>query len=280
MSLDGMQFCLVLPGLFQMGDDQYTDEKPQHSVDLAYPYFIARFPVSVAQWREYLQRSGARPDDERSTRGRDNEPAVFVTWHDAQRFCGFLTREWRKQIPSGFVVELPSEAEWEKAARGGQRIPPGFNWVSLPRLIATVTASAPDPTIANPFPDRTYPWGHPFDPDKANVDATIAETSALGCYPSGCSPYGCEEMSGNVEEWTRSIWGKDISKPDCVYPYDLNDRRREDSTAGEDIYRVVRGGSWFPPHGGARCAYRYYVQPDSRDVVIGFRVVLRSAPVG
>jgi formylglycine-generating enzyme required for sulfatase activity len=281
MSLDGVQFCLMPPGPFQMGDDrsEYDEEKPQHSVDLAYPYFIARFPVSVAQWHEYVQRSGARPDHERSTRGRANHPAVFVSWHGARRFCAFLTWEWRKQIPPGFVVELPSEAEWEKAARGGQHIPRGFNWASLPRLIATVTANAPDPTIANPFPDRTYPWGHPFDPDKANVEATIAGTSALGCYPSGCSPYGCEEMSGNVREWTRSIWGKDISKPDCVYPYDPNDRRREDSTAGEDVYRVVRGGSWINPRGSARCACRFGVPPGYQSVNLGFRVVLRSAPV-
>jgi formylglycine-generating enzyme required for sulfatase activity len=281
MSLDGMQFCLVLPGPFQMGDDrsEYDDEKLQHTVNLAYPYFIARFPVSVAQWREYLKRSGATLDDEDSTRGRGNDPVASVDWHDAQRFCAFLTLEWRNQLPPGFVVQLPSEAEWEKAARGGQHIPRDFECVSLAQLVHNVTVGASVPATANTFPERSYPWGDSFDFDRSNTEANVGETSALGCYPSGCSPYGCEEMSGNVWEWTRSLWGKEVSKPDFAYPYDPNDSRREDPTADDDVYRVVRGGSWISGRGGARCAYRYGDLPDGRGGSLGFRVVVRFAPV-
>jgi formylglycine-generating enzyme required for sulfatase activity len=281
MSLDGMQFCLVPPGPFRMGDNrsEYNEEKPQHIVNLAYPYFIARFPVSVAQWREYLQRSGRASDDGNRTRGRDNDPVVFVAWHDAQRFCAFLTREWRNQLPPGFVVQLPSEAEWEKAARGGQRIPRDFQCVSLPQLVHNVTVGASVPTIANTFPDRSYPWGNSFDSDQSNAEVNVGETSALGCYPSGCSPYGCEEMSGNVWEWTRSLWGKDSSKPDFAYPYEANDHRREDLKAGDDVYRVVRGGSWLAPRGLARCAFRLWDLPGGRGDDFGFRVVVRFAPV-
>ena len=71
MTLDGMHFCFVPPGPFVMGDDQGADaEKLQHTVDLAYPYFIARFPVSVAQWREYVRASGHTVDDEHGRAGR------------------------------------------------------------------------------------------------------------------------------------------------------------------------------------------------------------------
>ena len=120
MTLDSMHFCLVPPGPFAMGSDEVDEEKPQHIVDVAYPYFIGRFPVAVAQWREYIKLSGAAAEDEDSLRGRDNDPVTNVSWHEAIRFCGFLSDAWRRALPQGFVVTLPSEAEWEKAARGGR----------------------------------------------------------------------------------------------------------------------------------------------------------------
>ena len=130
MTLDGMQFCLVPPGPFVMGDDQGSDdEKPQHRVDLDYPYFIGRFPVTVAQWREYVQIGGHPENDERSLSGRANDPVLYVSWHDALRFCDFLTQAWRAALPQGFVVTLPSEAEWEKAARGGEQVPFDYDWL-------------------------------------------------------------------------------------------------------------------------------------------------------
>ena len=133
--------------------------------------------------------------------------------------------------------------------------------------------------MPNPFPSRAYPWGKSFDADKANAEATIGETSAVGCYPTGFSPYGCEDMSGNVWEWTRSLWGKDWLKPDFGYPYNPDDRKREDFEMGSDLLRVVRGGSWDGSRGLARCASRFGLRPDYRGGGIGFRVVLRSAPV-
>jgi formylglycine-generating enzyme required for sulfatase activity len=273
MTLDGMEFCFLPPGPFLMGDDRDADnEKPQHTVELDYPYFIARFPVSVAQWREYLERSGRALDDNNSARGRANDPVTEVIWHDAKRFGDYLTQKWRWLLPEGFAVVLPSEAEWEKAARGGKRVPPHPRCVSLPQLIETVTSETAGSTMANPFPARAYPWGDLFDLDKANAEGNVAETSALGGHPYGDSPYGCEEMSGNVWEWTRSLYGFD-------YPYDPNDRRREDLTADNEQYRVLRGGAWSDLRGVVRCAFRGRGRPDDRFVNVGFRVVLRSAPV-
>lgn len=238
MTLAGMQFCLVPPGPFMMGDDRGGDhEKPEHVLDLPYPYFIARFPVTVAQWREYLTESSDSPDDRDSLQGRGNDPVSNVTWLDAMRFCDALTQQWRDLLPAGYVVALPSEPEWEKAARGGERIPTRSAWLSLQQLGAALQAIDSE-SMKNPFPRRAYPWGDSFDADKANVAETaIGETSAAGCFPVGDSPYGCEDMSGNVWEWTRSLWGKELFQPAFGCPYRIDDPKREDRTAKGDILR-------------------------------------------
>jgi formylglycine-generating enzyme required for sulfatase activity len=279
-SLDGMHFCFVPPGPFVMGDDQGADEeKPQHTVDLAYPYFIARFPVTVAQWREYVQASGKAAEHRDSLRGRANDPVIYVSWHEALRFCDFLSQAWQALLPEGWVVTLPSEAEWEKAARGGDRVPAVCDWVKKDQLIEKLKATPTGTQMPNPYRERAYPWGDRFDADLANVESTVGETSAVGCYTTGLSPYGCEEMSGNVWEWTRSLWGKDLFKPDFKYPYEPLDGKREDLNAGNDMWRVVRGGSWDYYRDFARCAFRYRTPPGYRFGNFSFRVVLRSAPV-
>jgi formylglycine-generating enzyme required for sulfatase activity len=281
MTLAGMQFCLVPPGPFIMGDDRspYAEEKPQHHTDLPYAYWIGRFPVTVAQWREYLGCRGGSTADEREPRGRDNDPVVEVSWPDALRFCDFLTIAWRDRLPEGFVVSLPTEAEWEKAARGGDQVIGDNQPLPLDRLISELPGRLAWPHRQNPDPARVYPWGDAFDADMANVESAIGETSAVGCYRAGFSPYGCEELSGNVWEWTRSLWGTDWSKPDFGYPYDPTDAKREALDAGDDILRVVRGGSWLDRRDLARCASRLRYPPDLRSYDLGFRVVLRASPV-
>ncbi len=131
----------------------------------------------------------------------------------------------------------------------------------------------------NPFPQRAYPWGEDFARDHANAQLNVGSTSAAGCFLLGRSPYDCEDMAGNVWEWTRSLWGKDFRKPDFAYPYDPDDGKREDRDARNNVNRVVRGGSWGYPLGDARCASRDGVGPDLRGDNIGFRVVLRSSHV-
>ncbi|MEF8728589.1 MAG: SUMF1/EgtB/PvdO family nonheme iron enzyme [Accumulibacter sp.] len=93
------------------------------------------------------------------------------------------------------------------------------------------------------------------------------------------SPCGCEDLAGNVWEWTRSLWGTDWNKPDFGYPYDANDRLREDPDAPDNVWRVVRGGSWYSRRGVARCGIRSGDRPSGRNGGFGFRVVLRSPPV-
>ena len=271
MTLSGMSFCLVPPGPFVMGDKGGSaDEQPEHSIELAYSYFIARFPVTVAQWREARQKSGRTPGDEDTLRGRDNDPVTDVSWHDARRFCEALTQQWRALLPPGYIVTLPSEPEWEKAARGGEFVPAENNCLSLPQLGPALAAVAGAVMLRNPFPRRAYPWGDNFDADLANVEATIGETSVVGCYPAGGSPYRCEDMSGNVWEWTRSLWGTDWEKPKFEYPYRIDDPERENPDAADDVLRVVRGGAWLGLSVFARCAYRSGLPPSSAAATWGF----------
>ena len=96
-------------------------------------------------------------------------------------------------------------------------------------------------------------------------------TTPVGVFANGASPYGCLDMVGNVWEWTRSLY--------LPYPFDADDPKRENPQTADDIFRVVRGGSWFDRRDGARCAYRYRNRPGLRSDLSGFRVVLRSSPV-
>jgi len=121
---------------------------------------------------------------------------------------------------------------------------------------------------------RLFPWGYEFDPNKANMgDTGINATSAVGCFPTGASPYAMLDMSGNVWEWTRSIWGKDWQKPDFKYPYTL-EKAHEELDAPKEMKRVLRGGAFDNVSRLVRCANRYWDFPDIRNFNIGFRVVV------
>ncbi len=238
-------FVEIPAGPFWLGSDKAQDpqaddnEMPQHQLDLP-AFYMARIPVTVAQFQAFVNESGYKLKDEKSLRGLDNHPVVWVTWHDALAYCDWLTkqlRQWpetpaglREVLQNGGCITLPSEAEWEKAARGGDK--------------------------------RIYPWGGESDADYANVEETgIGGTSPVGAFPGGASPYGVLDMSGNVWEWTRSLKKS--------YPYVPDDGREDPS----DSWRVLRGGSWLNNAYFARAAYRYLAHPTERDHDFGFRVV-------
>ena len=252
----------VPAGPFRMGSDKkrdsraYDDETPQHEVTLP-SYYIGRYPVTVAQFRTYVEDGGRTPEDPENVRGLANHPVVRVTWHEALAYCRWLaetlgasneTPAALRRVLQGDGVErpwqvtLPSEAEWEKAARGTD--------------------------------GRIYPWGNEADTNRANYDDTnINRTTAVGCFPTGTSPYGVEELSGTVWEWTRSLWGKNVGEPEFSYPYKPN-QKRENLAAPTDVRRVLRGGSFYDSEGGVRAARRYGYFPDLRNYVLGFRVVV------
>jgi formylglycine-generating enzyme required for sulfatase activity len=244
-------FVEVPAGPFLMGSDRErdrdasADELPQHSVELS-AYYVARYPVTMAQFRAFVQGSGyqAQGPWERYS-GAENHPVVGVTWYDAMAYCRWLTEqlEWEGTPEPlatllrdrGWQVRLPTEAEWEKAARGTD--------------------------------GRIFPWGDEPDPDRANyADTGVGATSAVGCFPGGASPCGCLDLAGNVWEWTGSLY-----RP---YPYRPDDGQNDPDAEGG---RGVRGGSWLFNQGIARCAYRFRFIPGYYYSDLGFRVVVSLA---
>jgi formylglycine-generating enzyme required for sulfatase activity len=211
--LPDILWCAIPAGSFTMGssaedEGSFDDERPQHQCEIPYEYRIARYPITVAQYQAFVDAGGyaeqrwwtesgwrwrqdsdrAGPEGFGTPFSLPNHPVVGVSWYEAHAFAGWLTAQMREHdlIAADEVVDLPSEAEWERAARGS-----GV---------------------------QRYPWGDAFDPDRANAWETgIGSTSAVGCFPRGASPDGVEECSGNVWEWTRSTHKK--------YPYDAADGR-------------------------------------------------------
>jgi formylglycine-generating enzyme required for sulfatase activity len=230
----GQSMVYIPPGGFLMGSDPAVDtmpsdsEQPQHRLEMP-GYWIARYPVTVADFRAYVEAADPSLQGAHGLSQRGDHPVTGVSWHDALGYCRWLSQR------SGLPVTLPSEAEWEKAARGDD--------------------------------GRLYPWGNePPTDDLCNYGDSGRGTTPVGRYsPQGDSPYGCADMAGNVWEWTRSH-----HKP---YPYDPADGR-EDLGAGDDISRVLRGGAFFFNQRFVRCAARNFYYPFFRFSVGGFRVVV------
>ena len=274
-------FIEIPAGPFTMGSDKqrdeqaFDDELPQHEVILPV-YYVARWPVTVAQFAAFVEASGHKPAGPDCLKGIANHPVVWVSWYEAMAYCRWLNEQLRKLAPErldtadplfeserrfwqgladgSLGVGLPSEAEWEKAARDDD--------------------------------GRIYPWGHEPDPNCANYsDTGLNRTNALGCFPGGASPYGCEEMSGNVWEWTRTLSAlNSFPLGDGVvalhhglpnYPYPLGGSERQ---AQEDLSaftsRVLRGGAFSRSSGVVRCANRIVSSSDHGSDGYGFRVVV------
>lgn len=278
-TIEGMQFCYVPPGPFVMGsqgdDMAWEYEGPQHTRELPYGYWLARHPVTVAQFQAFVAAGGyweqrlwteagwrwkqdnkiAGPREYDEPFNLPNHPIVGVSWYEALAFCRWLQSKW-SVAGDRWHVRLPSEAEWEKAARGGLEVPIESVGVMGTGLVAGDTAMQ-----KNPEPKRRYPWGNDPDPNRANYDQADVGlvTNAVGCFPGGTSPYGIEDLSGNVFEWCATRWQSGYQE------------YRDDHDLEEDVRRVVRGGAFNYNQGYVRCAYRYWFPPNVRHYNIGFR---------
>ncbi|MBX0331552.1 SUMF1/EgtB/PvdO family nonheme iron enzyme, partial [Oscillochloris sp. ZM17-4] len=234
------------------GKHKHDDEINDQLVTVG-SFDLARYPVTNAQFKDFidaggydltapwwaiggdwLRKEGAITprlwDDSRFGIARPNHPVVGVNWYEATAFCHWLTDH---HLNDGYTYCLPSEAEWEYAARGSQR--------------------------------RTYPWGNPEpDDERANFNRRYNGTTAVGCFPAGATPgTGLLDMAGNVWEWTRSAY-----QP---YPYDPQDERVDGAEPVQKRF-TYRGGAWFNRPIYLRAAYRVSYSPDNHDHVVGFRL--------
>jgi formylglycine-generating enzyme required for sulfatase activity len=243
-------------GTFYIGNTKKdaTYDREVNDQPLTLPAFeIACYPLTNAQWKLFIDE-GYNPDapwwdeagrawlredgrtqpsfwnDERFGIARPNHPVVGISWYEAVAFCKWLSHT------TGDDYCLPSEAEWEYAARRATR--------------------------------RTYPWGSQEpDAERANFDAVYNGTTAVGCFAPGVTPeYQIHDLAGNVFEWTRSEYRE--------YPYETDDGREDmDNPAGKRF--TLRGGGWLNQSYRLRASSRNYFAPDDLNNLVGCRLARR-----
>jgi formylglycine-generating enzyme required for sulfatase activity len=252
------EFARIPAGEFLMGAaDAEGDARPVHRVYVS-EFFIGRFPVTQDEYARFVRATGHPPPavralpliasggreevfkelavpyvwlDTEPPAGYSSHPVVLITYADALAYCGWLSEGL------GRPVRLPTEAEWEKAARGG-------------------------------VDSRRYPWGDHIEPSHANFLADAAFKHERGTRPTGTfapNGYGLYDVAGNVWQWVSDWYAADY--------YALSEPRDPAGPASGTM-RIVRGGSWVNDDVGMlRCAYRHKVPPDTYAYSIGFRIV-------
>jgi len=297
---EGHHFVLVPAGTFPMGSSEGLEgERPVHTVELD-DYWMAKYPVTVGQFRAFVEATGYVTDAEQgqgswqwtgeipaaSERGDPWEPRLdggwnniyfeqaddhavgSVSWNDAQAFCAWLSDKL------GLPIVLPTEAQWEKAARGteGRRFPWGNE--------------VPDGRRAN-YADLNFigKYGQHTRRSDPEVDDGYIETSPVDAYDAGQSPYGAYDMAGNLGEWVYDIYDRGYyARSPHLNP---SGPERPPDIPDERIDRVNRGGSWVDwagveadgrvaPQGGhsIRAAARTGDEQNSSDDHMGFRVAI------
>lgn len=238
---DGALLVPIPAGVFRMGSaDGAADEAPVHTVHLA-GYRLDRCEVTNAQFQRFVEATGHRPAGpwrRGFAPGQEAHPVRYVTWADASAYAAWAGRR------------LPTEAEWERAARGPSSL--------------------------------RYPWGAAWDPSRAQADLPLAAgPAAVGSFPAGATPEGCLDMAGNVWEWTADWYDRHLytHRPrgvclDPTGPPDSAPPHADVTPAGNDraTRKVVRGGAWGP-RGQEECrgARRAWQDPEGWTGDTGFR---------
>ena len=222
------EMALIPAGTFMMGSEQFPFEGPVHRVHITKPFYIGRREVTFDEWDACVDDGGCeyRPDDRGI--GRGMRPVTDVNWDDAGAYVAWLSRK------TGRRYRLPSESEWEYAARAG-----------------TTTL---------------YPWGRTVEANRANCVGCTREapdrTIDTGSYPPNA--YGLFDMAGNAAEWVEDCWTDSYRGA----PADGSARTRPQCRE-----RVLRGGSFKSDARYLRSAARFKYDADVRYYANGFRVV-------
>lgn len=274
LTCDAMLLCTVPAGPFWLENWKNKGQGAWYD-GLDKPYWIGQYPVTVAQFREFVQNRDYEPDIKYYLQLPDNWPVVWVSWYDALAFTDWLNARWQPWLPDGYRVVLPNEVEWEKAARGGQRIP------QTPQILTCAELMTAKPITMGPnvsvtgedLSRRRFPWGNKPEQEPIasgwlyranNHESGIGDACTVGSFPSGVSPYGCLDMSGQVWEWTRSFFGMN-------YPYH-SEPAYETLDAHTSEFMVVRGGAYYTYDSG--CGKRDWEPSDTRGAPNGIRVAV------
>lgn len=227
-----------------LGSGISRNETPQHTVKLP-TYFISKYPVTNAQYAVFLQRRPSHPalpppakwrPGRKPPKSKEQHPVTWVSLADASAYCRWLSEETKH------TYRLPTEAEWEKAARGVHSL--------------------------------VYPWGNEWTDGRCNIEST--DTIPVAEYEEDASPYDCHNMVGNTEEWTKTIWGAS-EDPEFEYEYNATDGREDPARGGDfepHLYRVIRSCSYEALKADAHCTRRSGSDQTTRVPWRGFRVVM------
>jgi len=238
----GITMVYIPAGEFTMGSNDYDNEKPPHKVYLD-GYWMGKYEVTFSQYDKYCEETGKKkPSDEGCDRG--DHPVIYVSWDDTAAYCQWLSGK------TGLKFKLPTEAQWEKAARGiDSRKYPWGN-------------TSPSEKIVN-FADKQLWLKKKYSGADKDIDDGYACTAPVGSYPLGTSPYGLSDMAGNAWEWCHDWY-------DAAYYKNSPLKNPLGPASGSG--RVVRGGGWSDGAGDLRCAIRNSVAPAYRVGILGFRL--------
>ena len=227
-------------------EDNYKNETPQQEVSLS-AYRIGKYPVTNAQYKVFIDETEADKRQALITPimgwdyslnipdGRDDFPVAGVTWYQALAYCQWLEEN------TGRNYQLPNEAQWEKACRGGKNC--------------------------------LFPWSDEFDATRCNQGNS--ELAPVDPKKPAQNEYGVFDFVGNVRQWTCSLWGTNFLVPEAKYAYPWrNEPRRHDVNANSQIRRIVRGSSFNEEQSHLRCNVRKGELPDEWVAGIGFRVAI------
>lgn len=265
---DGIIMVFIPPGEFTMGSEEKDYEKPLHKVDLS-GYWMGKTEVTKKQFNLFVKDKGYVTEAEKSGGAltwtgekwekiesinwrnpgfeqEDNHPVVCVSWNDALEYCKWLSNK------KGVNFKLPTEAQWEKAARGTDKRK--YPWGNL----------APSGERVNFADKQAWIKAKRSRADK-DIDDGYAYTAPVGSYSAGVSPYGLLDMAGNVWEWCSDWYGSDYYK-------NAPKKNPPGPESGTRPRRVMHGGAWSDPAVNLRCAHRGYAEPSERGTILGFRL--------
>lgn len=264
---NGIIMVYIPPGFFTMGSNGFDKEKPPHDVYLD-GYWLCKTEVTVKQFRLFVESTGYKTQAETGDGAHvwtgekwekrsdvnwknpgfpqaEDHPVVCISWHDAVEYCNWLSRE------KGLKFKLPSEAQWEKAARGSDGR--WFPWGNDP----------PSGDKVN-FADKQLWLKEKHSWADQNIDDGYTYTAPVGSYSAGTSLYGLLDMAGNVCEWCADWHDGEYYK---------NSPPKNPKGPSEGSRRVLRGGGWISVAVDLRCTGRYHsITPSDRNPYLGFRL--------